>query len=247
MKKLILFLCLSITVQAQNNLDLYLLVGQSNMAGRGTLDNYLLPSDSLWMLAKDLSWVRAKEPFHYDKSAAGAGLAASFARIILSKDKHPIGLIPAAVGGTSIRYWRSGAQDPATGLYPYDDAIRRAKVALKHGKIKAILWHQGESDTERTASYVQEFISLVDNLHRDLDLPLGSIPVIIGETGEFGDKSNSRQRINAVIREIPNRLPFVKVVTSEGLTHNGDFTHFDTPALRELGKRYAEVLLRFRQ
>jgi hypothetical protein len=246
MKKIIVFLCLSITAQAQQNLDLYLLIGQSNMAGRGTLDDYLLPTDSLWVLAKDLNWDKAKEPLHYDKSAAGAGLAASFAKTMLSIDKQPIGLIPAAVGGTSIRYWRAGAQDPATGLHPYDDAILRAKIALKHSKIKAILWHQGESDTERAESYVQEFMTLMENLHRDLDLAPGSVPVIMGETGEFGDKLRNRQRINAAIREVPNHLPYVKVVSSAGLTHIGDYTHFDTPALRELGKRYAEVLLRFR-
>jgi hypothetical protein len=247
MKKLLFLLCLSVATQAQQTLDLYLLIGQSNMAGRGSVDDYPLPSDSLWVLAKNLTWKIAKEPFHYDKTAAGAGLAASFAKSILRIDKRPIGFIPAAVGGTSIRYWQPGAKDPATGLYPYDDAVLRAKTALKDGTLKGILWHQGESDTERAQTYVQEFIALMETLHRDLGIPLGSVPVIAGETGEFGDKLASRQRLNAEIGLLPLRLPFVKVVSSQGLTHNGDFTHFDTPALRELGKRYADAFLSFRR
>lgn len=237
MKKLLILLCLSVAAQAQQHL--YLLIGQSNMAGRGTLDQYPLPADSLWVLGKDLQWAPAKEPFHYDKPAAGAGLAASFAKDMLKYDKRPIGLIPAAVGGTSIRYWAPGVQDPATGLYPYDDAILRTKAALNHGQLKGILWHQGESDAERSANYLEEFSNLMVRLHQDLNLPLGSIPVIIGETGDFKE---SRKKINAEIRRIPSHLSFVKLVSAQGLTHTGDATHFDTPALRELGRRYAEAL-----
>lgn len=243
MKILCLLLCLSFAAQAQQNLDLYLLIGQSNMAGRGRADGYLLPADSLWMQDKKGSWVPAKEPFHYDKPAAGTGLAGSFATLMLKENKRPIGLIPAAVGGTAIRYWKPAAQDPATGLFPYDDVVARARTAMQSGKLKAILWHQGESDTERTEEYIEAFTTLMKNLHKDLGIPLGSIPVLIGETGEFGDKIESRKRINTVLNSIPQRLPYVLMVHSTGLTHTGDYTHFDSAALRILGERYARALL----
>jgi hypothetical protein len=33
------------------------------------------------------------------------------------------------------------------------------------------------------------------------------------------------------------------VVTAAGLAHKGDTLHFDSPAYRELGRRYAQVFI----
>ena len=62
-------------------LDLYLLIGQSNMAGRGKLtDENRLSTDGVWKLDKHDQWVAATEPLHFDKpNVAGAGLGMSFA------------------------------------------------------------------------------------------------------------------------------------------------------------------------
>jgi len=51
-----------------------------------------------------------------------------------------IGLIPCAVGGTKLKRWVKGGD-------LYENAIHRALEAMKYGKIKAILWLQGESDS----------------------------------------------------------------------------------------------------
>src|SRR5215218_6673519 len=84
------------------NLDLFLLIGQSNMAGRGAIgaeDRTVLPQ--VWVQAKDLSWKPAVDPLHYDKpEIAAAGLGRSFARSLLAaRPGASIGLIPAAFGG----------------------------------------------------------------------------------------------------------------------------------------------------
>ena len=50
-----------------------------------------------------------------------------------------IGLIPCAVGGTRIDRWMESGD-------LWSNAVKRAKIALKSGKLKGILWHQGESD-----------------------------------------------------------------------------------------------------
>ncbi|MBR3822896.1 MAG: sialate O-acetylesterase, partial [Kiritimatiellae bacterium] len=69
-------------------MDLYLLVGQSNMAGRGALkDVNRINADRVFKLDAKGEWQRAEEPIHFDKKSAGAGLAASFARAMADKNK----------------------------------------------------------------------------------------------------------------------------------------------------------------
>ena len=61
--------------------DLYLLVGQSNMAGRGeleTVDQEIHPR-VFSINAKD-EWIPAKEPLHYDVSKRGTGPGLSFGK-----------------------------------------------------------------------------------------------------------------------------------------------------------------------
>lgn len=231
-------------------LDLYLLIGQSNMAGRGQADNYSLNGDSILVLDAHNQWQPAKEPFHFDKPAAGTGLAASFAMEILAFSQNRIGLIPCAVGGTSITSWKAGTVDPATGKKPYDETLARMREALKSGRLKAILWHQGESDTQpqRNSIYRQNFENLMEDLHRDLGIERGSIPVITGELGIFPHPENryeGRMKINETLHELACHHSYITCVSSAGLNHVGDHTHFDTASLRELGRRYAAALTRY--
>ena len=44
-----------------------------------------------------------------------------------------------------------------------------------------------------------------------------------------------------VIRELDGTR--VAFVSSQGLTHKGDVLHFDSPSLREFGRRYAHAFL----
>jgi len=135
----------SISTKARNdlsskeNLHLYILMGQSNMAGRGkieTLDTLTHPR--VFMLDKAINWVLASDPMHFDKSAAGTGLGLTFGKVMA--DKNPnirIGLIPTAVGGSSINYWFADSIFTQTNTYPYDDMVRRTKEAMESGTLKA--------------------------------------------------------------------------------------------------------------
>jgi hypothetical protein len=49
--------------------------------------------------------------------------------------------------------------------------------------------------------------------------------------------------VNAQIAALPEHAPLSAVVSSSGLTHKGDQLHFDSPSLRELGRRYAQALI----
>jgi alpha-L-fucosidase len=240
-----LFLTLN-PVDFNSGYDLYLLIGQSNMAGRGTIE----PQDTItipdvFMLNKGGNWVPAKSPLHFDKTAAGTGLGLTFGRIMADKSKRKIGLIPCAVGGTNISMWMPGAYDKITKTHPYDDAIQRMNITLQHGQLKGILWHQGEGDTskERTSLYEQRFDSMLVYLQGDLSVDIRKIPVVVGELGRFYCLKNPKAvELNKVLRHISDTHKNIALVTSEGLTHKGDTLHFDAASQRELGKRYAEKM-----
>lgn len=87
-----------------------------------------------------------------------------------------IGLVPCAVGGTKIQKW-------AKGLGLYDSMVRRAKAAVQEkkggGRIEALLWYQGETDTinlDDAEIYSEKMETLIRNIRADLGLP--HLPVI---------------------------------------------------------------------
>ncbi|QDH78955.1 sialate O-acetylesterase [Echinicola soli] len=230
------------STKQDSSLDLYLLIGQSNMAGRGPLDTTISSSDPrILMLDSNNQWVPAIDPLHFDKPMAGVGPGLNFAKAML--EKYPdqrIGLIPCAWGGSPIRVWAPGTK--YLDHFPYDEAIFRAKTATKTGVLKGILWHQGESDNdpEKAASYFENLKTLITNLRRDLNAP--NLPFIAGEIGYF----NREDHINSVLKQLPDSLPFTAVVSAEGLTDKGDRLHFDTPSAHKLGLRYAKAIQQLR-
>lgn len=213
------------------------------MAGRGAigaLDTITHPR--VMMLDKKLDWVLAKDPIHFDKSAAGTGLGLTFGKIMADSEPNvSIGLIPTAVGGSSINYWVRDSLFSQTNTYPYNDMILRAIDAMKDGKLKGILWHQGESDTdseEAVTSYAQKFEKMMESLKSDLGLE--SIPMVIGELGYFHyDKNPRAKQLNAILNQIAEADPCIAIVSAEGLDHKGDVTHFNSKSYHKLGKRYA--------
>ncbi len=89
----ICLLIISMMSQAQEksdtNFHLYLLIGQSNMAGRGVVDAESKQQDpQILMLDSNNRWLPATDPVHFDKpEIAGVGPALSFAKEMLGTDK----------------------------------------------------------------------------------------------------------------------------------------------------------------
>lgn len=246
---LLLVVCLAFRQDVPPRLQLFLLIGQSNMAGRGTVDTEMT-HPRIWMLTKEQNWVPARDPLHFDKPAVvGVGPGLAFAQKVA--DAHAeqnIGLIPGAVGGSGIDVWEPGAYYEPTKSYPYDDAVRRAKKALENGQLAGILWHQGESDSqpEKTTVYEQKLTALIRRIR--VDLRAENVPVLVGTLGDFYVQKNpNAQQINAILTKLPIQIPNVYAVSTSGLTHKGDTTHFDTASARTLGRRYADTYLNIPQ
>lgn len=231
-----------VKLPAKEKFHLYLLVGQSNMAGRGKVEaGDKKPVANLLMLDKENNWVPAVDPLHFDKSSAGVGPGRTFGMEVLAADPTvTIGLIPCAAGGSPISAWVPGAYHDQTKSHPWDDAIKRAKLAQEKGVIKGILWHQGESDSNAKAAplYAGKLKALVLAFRKELNT---DAPFIVGQIGEFEGKpwSDGHKVVDKALRELPQQVPNAAFVEAKGLGHGGDKLHFDAASQREFGKRYA--------
>lgn len=223
--------------------DIYLLIGQSNMAGRGTL----LPSDlnespeGVYLLGAGDIPVQATHPFNQystirkELSMQQMNPGYSFsAKMHSAHPDRPILIVCNARGGTSITAWGPGS------TY-YSEAVRRTKAAMKYGTLKAILWHQGCADSgSRVAQYMGLLKTMVSSLRTDLAAP--DVPFIAGELATW--RSTSPQ-FNLMIRTISDNIPNSSYVSSEGLGMLKDETdpHFNRDAQILLGQRYADKVL----
>jgi Carbohydrate esterase, sialic acid-specific acetylesterase len=230
---------------AQAPRDVFLLIGQSNMAGRGVVEGQdRVPIPRVFMLNKAMEWVPAVDPVHFDKpDIAGVGLARTFAKVLAAADQGAtVGVIPAAFGGTSLDEWKAGGK-------LYEEAVRRAKFAMRTGKLRGILWHQGESDSgkkEDASSYRERFAVMINQMRAELGEP--AAPVMVGQLGTFRSEGTTpRSPFAALVDEqlacIPLAVPHAAFVSSAGLTSNPDHLHFDARSQREFGRRYALAFL----
>lgn len=234
--------------ESPDSLHVYLLLGQSNMAGRGEVsaqDRDAHPR--VFALNKAGEWELAVSPIHFDKpKVVGVGPGLAFGKTLARHDTSVrIGLVPCAVGGSSILAWQPGAVHEQTAARPYDDAIRRARIAMKSGTLMGILWYQGASDARdsmRTATYQKHLVALVRRLRQDLNAP--KVPFIATRLAPFLMETYPHaRRINEAISALPRLIEHVAVVSTEGLTDKGDGLHLSTASSHELGRRYAEAIL----
>lgn len=222
--------------------NLFLLIGQSNMAGRGDLNAVPPLNHPQIAMFRNGAWMPAEEPLHTDKPAiAGIGLGMSFAASLLKT--YPganIGLLPCAFGGTPLDRWMPGEE-------LYLNAVEITKRAVSDGALRGILWHQGEGDSQdrhKADAYGRRLTEMVTRLRADLNAE--HAPFIAGELGGFLKNHSTCihfKTINAILKELGHDLPLHDWVSAHDLKDKGDILHFDAASLREFGRRYAAVYL----
>ena len=231
-------------------LDVFLLIGQSNMAGRGTVEGPdREPTLGVYALTAGGGWATARDPLHFDKPrVAGVGPGLAFGKAMrAARPGRTVGLVPGAVGGTSITRWVPGASDDATDTHPYDDAIARTHAVLRDqgGALAGVLWHQGESDASRMSAdeYETRLVELVGRLRTEFEDP--DLPFVAARLAPYYVAGHpGAANVNTAIDRLPSRLPATAVVATAGLLDGGDGTHLDAAAARELGRRYAAAMQR---
>jgi hypothetical protein len=231
----------------KENFHLFLLAGQSNMAGRGKSDTAAQTAHPrVFSLRKNLEWAPAVDPLHWDKPSAGTGLGKPFAEALAEKfPSLAIGLIPAACGGSPVSAWKPGVFFSQTKSNPYDDALTRTRKALEKGSLKAILWHQGESDCNATNApeYEKNLEALIQKFRTEFQQP--ELPFLIGQLGQFPQKPWNAETgvVDAAHQSLARRIKNVRFIPLPNPVSIGDHLHFDTPTLRVFGKAYADAYL----
>lgn len=226
-------------------LKLFLLIGQSNMSGRGCVGaEDAKPMARCLKLNRHGKWVAASSPVHFDRASCGYGPANSFVRAYLAE--HPedtVGLVPCAVGGSlSVTWSPEDAPDPVGTNFRR--ALARARTAQKNGRVAGILWHQGESDIGFFAKdpdlkerYSERLAEMVRAFRVELGCP--DAPFLVGEIGTL---PKDRTRMNPILAEAVRRIPNAGLAKASDLTgHMPDNIHFDTPSYEVLGVRYYDA------
>lgn len=241
-------------LEAQKNI--FILAGQSNMAGRGGVVNdtttgvttwdgvvplQCQPNPSIMKLNANLKWVEAHEPLHEDIDTLktnGVGPGMAFAKHVLEKNSGLglVGLVPCAIGGTNISEWERGK-------VLYNHMMKRVKASLRDdGNIRALLWFQGETDTVSLTdaqSYQARVHKFFLDVRDDLQSPL--LPII-----QVALASGSGPYIEIVRQaQLGIDLLNLKTVDAKGLPLQPDRLHLSTPAQVDLGKIMADAFLQF--
>ncbi|XP_031267159.1 probable carbohydrate esterase At4g34215 [Pistacia vera] len=230
--------------------DIFVLAGQSNMAGRGGVSSgkwsgdvppECKPDPSILRLSAKLSWEVAHEPLHSDidvGKTCGVGPGMAFANEVRLRANESrvgvVGLVPCAIGGTKITEW-------GKGTLLYRELVRRANVSVSEGGIiRAILWYQGESDTVRkedAEAYAGNMKNFIMDLRSDLNNPsllIIQVAIASGEGKYVDTVRKAQQGIN---------IPLVKCVDAKGLRLKDDHLHLTTISEVHLGIKLAHAYL----
>jgi sialate O-acetylesterase len=181
-----------------------------------------------------------------EKPEGGSGPGLFFARHILEVTHRPIGLIPCALGGTSMDQWSPALKDQGDRSL-YGSMLRRIRLA--GGELKGILWYQGESDTDGAENaYHDKLLNFIDSVRRDMGRPdLPFIFVQLGrytETGQTPVKSLALEKVREVQRRVTRERGQVWMVSGIDLPLD-DVIHISQQGNKRLGRRMAEVALTY--
>jgi len=250
--------------------DLWVLAGQSNMEGHGDLIDVQPPSPLVHSFDMADRWIIAEEPLHTLVNATdpvhwpvneqkepekftgerldaylanrkkGAGLGLPFAEEMLARTGIPVGLIPCAHGGTTMEYWSPSLKDQG-GESLYGSMLRRVQAV--GGRVRGILWSQGESDGTPKAApeFLEKFEGLVKAVRSDLNQP--EMPFYYVQIGRHIDKNNWTywNAVQVAQLRAETEIPHAGMVAAVDLQLD-DGIHISTPELKRLGKRLADLV-----
>lgn len=237
--------------------DVYLVIGQSNAAGRGdieaqdmvTLSGVDLYNGTSWESAVNLDPLTAisddaglnrYSTVRNTNQPQGLNFSYTFGRMLNEVTGNQIGLVVNAIGGSKIQEWEKGS----TEFNYYAEAISRinAALALNGSTLKGILWHQGEAN-RGLGTYLTRLKTLITDLRTDLGMP--DLPVIVGQ---ISMQRTDNENFNTNIKKITDPgdaayIPYTDYATTDGL-QTSDRTHFNSNGQRVLGYRYAAKVLK---
>ena len=233
-------------INASSTFHVFLLLGQSNMAGYPKAQQADRAEDPrIRVLGFDDCAATGRRTDVWDVAAPplhecwndGLGPGDYFAKTLLARipEGDSIGLVPSAISGERIEAFLK------VGGTRYDRLIARARLAQQAGGvIEGILFHQGESNNG-DPSWPGKVNTLITDLRADLGI--GAVPFLAGELLYVGGAAGH----NRLVNQLPGMLSNAYVISADGLALDPADTewnlHFDHDSQVEFGKRYAQTML----
>mgnify|MGYP002787376839 CR=1 FL=1 len=216
----------------QGRLQLFILAGQSNMSGRGTVPASGAEVNSrIYLFGNDYRWKLAREPV--DDSAnqvdpvsedrpVGVSPGMTFARTLLEQDPgRVIGLIPCARGDSAIHEWQRNWSDTTL----YGSCLKRVRAASGMGRVAGFLFFQGEVDAIAPTArpnrillpdqWATQFTTMVQDWRRDLNSP--RLPVVFAQIGSNTEPEIFKNWATVQAQQRQVRLPLTAMITTEDL------------------------------
>lgn len=232
------------TAGGEPTFHVFLLLGQSNMAGYAKAQASdkmedprvrVLGFDACAETGRQVDvWDTASPPLHECwNSAVGPGDHFAKTLLPLLPPEDTIGLVPCAISGERIETFLK------VGGSRYDWILDRAKLAQEAGGvIEGILFHQGESNNG-DSSWPGKVNTLITDLRADLGI--GEVPFLAGELVGNGAGHNTQ------VNRLPDVVANAHVISAAGLVVDPADTqwnlHFDHDSTVTLGVRYAEKMI----
>ena len=247
---------------------IYLCFGQSNMeAGarpeeqdKGTLDprfQMLATMDNPKLERKMGQWYTANPPINRPENNMGP--VDWFGRNMVANlpKECRVGVINVSVAGAGIELWdrdnwqkyldtREQWMKNIVSKYdgsPYKRLVEMARIAQKDGVIKGVLLHQGESNST-DKEWPNKLKAIYDNLCKDLNLKPEEVPLLAGELKSQEEHGVCFAFNTDILPNLAKVLPNSYIISSKGVKGIPDQFHFNTAGMRELGKRYAQQMLK---
>ncbi|HIP93838.1 MAG TPA: hypothetical protein EYH20_00700 [Leucothrix sp.] len=231
----------------------FILAGQSNMAGQGT--------------AKELAPNYRRAPhnveFYYNGYITPLnrfrhfGPEIGFAHEISRHfPRDTIKLIKFAVGGTSLFAWdpnwnasKARTTRNASAGPLFKKLIKTAKVGFKNkgAKLAGILWMQGEADAKYPVAakqYAGNLNRFVNRLRLELKAP--NAPFIMGSINPPLKFFPATPIVQQAQKMAASRIRNLKLIRTADLEKRNDHLHYSTKGQLELGKRFARAFLSIR-
>ena len=231
----------------------FLLAGQSNMAGQGNTAE-LHPAYRKVPNNVEFYYNGYKTPlnrFHHFGPEIG------FAHVLSRQFPNTkIKLIKFAVGGTSLFAWdptwnasKANLTRNASAGPLFKKLIKTAKIQFdeKKSKLAGILWMQGEADAKYPTAakqYAGNLNRFVNAVRKELKSPNSLF--IMGSINPPVDLFPSTKIVQQAQRSAASRIRNLRLIKTSDLDKRNDHLHYNTQGQLELGKRFAKEFLKTR-
>ncbi|NBV86572.1 MAG: hypothetical protein EBS01_10005 [Verrucomicrobia bacterium] len=189
---------------------------------------------------------------NFAKDVGGFGPEMGLARELRARESKALAIVKAAFSGTGMRTdWNPADAGPGGACYRALLSETKAATTAAEAKgvtlrLRALVWVQGESDSNAADAplYAENLGAMLETLRRDLAAP--DLIVLLGINTHYGnDKNPFVPRVVEAQRAVAAKLPrCVYVDTSEAETLLPNRSHFTSAGTLEIGKRFAQALLR---